>query len=364
MRIAQVMAGAPAGGAEVFFERLTAALARAGEQVLPVIRQDAGRAARLRAAGLEPVELSFGGPLDLLTTPRLGRLLRDFAPRVTVAWMNRAATFTPAGEWVLLGRLGGFYDLGYYRRCDHLIGNTRGIVAWITDQGWPADRVHYLPNFVPDMANADGPNADGANADGANADMATAGMAPRPGPLLAPSHERPPVLLALGRLHRNKAFDTLIRALRHLPDTHAMIAGDGPERAALIALAAAEGVSDRLHLLGWRQDTAALLAACDVLVCPSRHEPLGNVVIEGWSARRPVVAAASQGPSELIVSGETGLLTPVDDPAALADAVRAVIRTQAGTALAMAGRRRYETEFAEATVVERWRHFLARVEKS
>ena len=99
---------------------------------------------------------------------------------------------------------------------------------------------------------------------------------------------------------------------------HAVIAGEGPERAALLELARREGVADRLHLPGWRTDTAALLAAADLLVCPSRHEPLGNVVIEAWSARRPVVAAAADGPRELIISGRDGLLVPPEDPSALA----------------------------------------------
>ncbi|MFM7689345.1 MAG: glycosyltransferase, partial [Alphaproteobacteria bacterium] len=67
MRIAQVMAGAPIGGAEAFFERATIALHQAGDVVLPIIRRDAGRAARLRDAGLPPVELGFGGALDVLT---------------------------------------------------------------------------------------------------------------------------------------------------------------------------------------------------------------------------------------------------------------------------------------------------------
>ena len=154
MKIAQVMAGSPAGGAELFFERLTIALAQAGETVLPVIRRNAARAARLQAGGLAPVQLGFGGPFDMLTGPRLRAALRQFAPRVVVAWMNRAAHFAPRGDWVLTGRLGGYYDLTYYRRCDHLIGNTRGIVDWIVRQGWPAARVHHLPNFSPDMANA------------------------------------------------------------------------------------------------------------------------------------------------------------------------------------------------------------------
>ncbi len=341
MKVAQVMAGAPAGGAELFFERLSAALARAGEAVLPVIRRDAARARRLAADGLAPVELGFGGPLDLLTGPRLARTLIRFAPRVVVAWMSRAARFAPRGDWALIGRLGGFYDLRNFRRCDHLAGNTRGIVAWIRAQGWPAWRVHHLPNFVPDFA----------------------GAAPAPRAALGVP-DGAPLVLALGRLHPNKAFDVLIRALARLPDVHAVIAGEGPERRALATLAHAEGVAPRVHMPGWRADTAALLAACDVLVCPSRHEPLGNVVIEGWSARVPVVAAAAQGPAELIEPGHDGLLVAPDDAPALADALGAVLRdAPSGRALATAGRARFEADFAEAPVIAHWRAFLAAVEK-
>jgi glycosyltransferase involved in cell wall biosynthesis len=171
-------------------------------------------------------------------------------------------------------------------------------------------------------------------------------------------------VLALGRLHRNKGFDLLVRALPALPAVHAVIAGDGPERAALLALAAREGVGDRLHLLGWRGDTAALLAAADLLVCPSHHEPLGNVIIEAWSAGRPVVAAAADGPGELITSGRDGVLVPLEDVAALAGAVAGVLDDPARAGvLAEAGRLRYEAQHAEAPVVARWRQFLATVEK-
>jgi glycosyltransferase involved in cell wall biosynthesis len=341
MRVAQVMAGAPVGGAELFFERLNLALTRAGETVLPVIRRNPARAARLRAGGLETVELAFGA-VDLLTGLRLRAVLRGFAPRVTVAWMSRAAQFAPRGEWVLTGRLGGYYDLRYYRRCDHLIANTRGLVDWIIAHGWPAARVHYLPNFVPDLAGA------------VPASRADLGVPPGV-----------PLVLALGRLHRDKAFDVLIRALPRLPRAHAVIAGDGPERAALLGLARAEGVTERLHLIGWRGNVAELLAAADVLACPSRVEPLGNVVIEGWSARRSVVAAASDGPRELIDDGVNGMLVPAEDAVALADALHLMLedaaraRVMAETAYAY-----YQAKFAEAPVLGQWRDFLARVEKS
>ena len=333
MRIAQIMAGAPHGGAEAFYERLCLALHAGGDEVLPVIRRDAERAARLRGGGLSPVELGFGGLFDVVTGVRLLRALKGFAPAVAVAWMNRAARFAPKGDWTLVGRLGGYYDLKYYRRCDHLVGNTRGIVGWIIAQGWPADRVHYLPNFAADLAGA--------------------------APTDLPGGTR---LLAMGRLHRNKGFDVALRALALLPGAHLSIAGEGPERGALEALARALGVADRVAFLGWRSDIGPLLAAADIFVCSSRHEPLGNIVLEAWSAGRPVVAAASQGPGELITEGETGLLVPIEDAEALAAGIRSLTDDpQRAARLAQQGRAAFERDFTEAAVVARWRGFLVDV---
>jgi glycosyltransferase involved in cell wall biosynthesis len=330
------MAGARHGGAEAFYERLCLALHAAGEEVLPVIRRDADRAARLREGGLAPVELGFGGALDLLTGPRLRRVLGGFAPAVAIAWMNRAARFTPKGPWTLVGRMGGFYDLKYYRRCDHIVGNTRGIVRWVVDQGWPAARAHHVPNFVADLAGA------------------------APAALPAPPGARR--LLAMGRLHRNKGFDIALRALAQIPAAHLSIAGEGPERGALMALARELGIAERVAFLGWRDDTAALLAAAEVFVCSSRHEPLGNIVLEAWSAGRAVVALAAQGPGELITDGRDGVLVPGADAAPLATAIARLLDDPArAAALGAAGRAAYARGFTQAAVVARWRDFLVAV---
>jgi len=142
------------------------------------------------------------------------------------------------------------------------------------------------------------------------------------------------------------------------------IAGEGPERAALTALAQECGVGARVHLLGWRQDTGALLAGCDLFICPSRHEPLGNVVLEAWSAARPVIAAASQGPRELIREGVTGLLVPVDAVEPLATTIRALLADPPrAAALAAAGRAQFALHFAEAPVLATWREFLHKVQR-
>jgi glycosyltransferase involved in cell wall biosynthesis len=337
VRLAQIIAGAAVGGAELFFERLCIGLHEAGDAVLPVIRRQPDRAARLTKAGLSPVQLRFGGPMDLMTGPRVGQALQRFAPEIVVAWMNRAARFTPPGPWVLVGRLGGYYDLKYYWRCDHLVGNTKGLAAWIAASGWPADRVHYVPNFVTDFA----------------------GMVPVARRSLGvPAGCK--LVLALGRLHANKGFDILLRALPRLHGVHVLIAGEGPEREALQDLARAEGVAGRVHMPGWRHDTGNLLAASDVVVCSSRHEPLGNVVIEGWSAARPVIAAAAQGPAELIEAGVTGELVPLEDSRALAEGILSVLQDARYAAmLAQAGRARFVEDFAPAPVLSRWRDFLS-----
>ena len=338
MRIAHVIAGAPMGGAEVFFERLALAQHRAGEAVLAVIRSDAARAARLAAGGLDAVQLPFGGPFDLRTGPALRAALARFRPDAVVSWANRASRFAGrlrrrGAPGPLAGRMGGYYDLKYYRHCDAVIGNTEDIRDWVVARGWPAGRAHYVPNFAADLAGA------------------------APATLPAPPGARR--LLALGRLHPNKGFDILLRALAELPEAHLSLAGEGPERPALEALARALGLGPRLAFLGWRQDTGALLAACEALVCPSRHEPLGNVVLEAWSAARPIVAAAAQGPAALIRPGETGLLVPTEDPAALAAALRTLLADPAqAAALAAAGRAEYAAHHAEAPVLARWRDFL------
>ena len=98
MKLAQVMAGARIGGAEGFYERLTCALHGAGDEVLPVIRRDPGRAARLSVRGLTPLQLGFGSWwLDWMTRPRLRARLTQFQPEVVVSWMNRGTRFTPCG---------------------------------------------------------------------------------------------------------------------------------------------------------------------------------------------------------------------------------------------------------------------------
>ena len=88
LRVLQAMAGSRHGGAEGFFTRLIPALARAGLDQKVDIRRNAERAAALRSEGVEPVELPFGGRLDLWTPFALKKELRAFRPHVVLTWMK------------------------------------------------------------------------------------------------------------------------------------------------------------------------------------------------------------------------------------------------------------------------------------
>jgi len=111
MRVLQVMAGAEFGGAEAFFTRLILALDRAGLDQRVVIRGIWARAQDLRNGGIEPVELPFGGLLDWRTPRVLKRQIKVYRPDVVLTWMNRATRMCPKGDFVHVGRRGGYYDL-------------------------------------------------------------------------------------------------------------------------------------------------------------------------------------------------------------------------------------------------------------
>jgi glycosyltransferase involved in cell wall biosynthesis len=344
-RLLQAMAGAPHGGAETFFVRLAAGLQREGESQRVLIRRDCARAAALRKAGVAVAEGSFGGPLDRSTRRAFRREVEEWRPHIVLTWMSRATQFCPRGDFVHAARLGGYYDLKYYRHCDHLIGNTQAIADYAVGRGWPRERVHYLPNFVPE------PPETGGDADG------WASEKPQ-GAKLA---------LALGRLHENKGFDLLLNALPQVPDVKLWIAGEGPLASALRHQAEELGLDERVRFLGWQDDVWPLLAAADFLVCPSRHEPLGNVVIEAWAAGVPVIASASDGPRALIEDGDNGILVPLPGetgggPAGFADAIARLAGDDGLAArLAAGGRRAYEADFTETAVVARYRALFDRM---
>jgi len=134
-----------------------------------------------------------------------------------------------------------------------------------------------------------------------------------------------PLIVSATRLAPEKAVDSLIDAMAQLRTSHptacCAIAGEGSERAALANRIEHLGLGDSIRLLGFRDDVASLIAACDVFVLPSVNEPFGLVLLEAMSLSRPVVSTAAGGPLEIIEEASTGLLVSPRRPDALADAI-------------------------------------------
>lgn len=336
LRLAQVLAGAERGGAENFYTRLVAALNDvAGLQQRAFLRGFPERTAQLEKAAVDWQHFTFGGPLDLLGHYRYRRALRRFAPDIVLTWMGRASALTPRGDYCLVNRLGHYYDLKYYRHADYWVGISKGICDHLIAGGMPAKRVVHIPNFADEREVA---------------------------PVPKTSFDTPPgvpLLLAAGRLHRNKGFDVLLRALQGIDGAYLWLAGSGPEDEPLRQLAQDLGVRDRIRFLGWRGDVTALMRSADIFVCPSRHEGLGSIVMESWAHRCPIIATDSQGPGELIEHGETGLVTPVDDAQALGDSIGQLIASgKLQAQLADKAFAHYHSRYSRHRIVEQYRRFF------
>src|SRR5207253_8510070 len=167
-----------------------------------------------------------------------------------------------------------------------------------------------------------------------------------------PSDPVPPdarVLLAVCRLEPQKGVDVAIRALRDVPGAHLVVLGEGPQRAELEQLA--REVDVPVYLPGRVPDVTAWLRRADVLVHPVRWEGFGLALLEAMLASLPVVATRVSSIPEIVVDGETGVLVPPDDPAALASALNRVLADPSD--YGERGRARARAEFSVARMTQR-----------
>jgi glycosyltransferase involved in cell wall biosynthesis len=189
--------------------------------------------------------------------------------------------------------------------------------------GWPRDKIVVIHNGTP--------------------------LELTPRPRTTPAGE--PVVLTAARLVEQKGIDVLIDAAARV-SARFLVAGDGPERARLEERAAA--LADRVSFLGHRTDVRDLLDSADVFVLPSLYEGTPLAVLEAMAAGKAIVATAIGGTDELVEDGETALLVPPSDAAALAAAIRRLLDDPGlRVRLGDAARRRVEEEFGAAAVAER-----------
>lgn len=134
-----------------------------------------------------------------------------------------------------------------------------------------------------------------------------------------------PAIALIARMHPIKGHASMLRIMARVvarrPDAVLVMAGDGPEREACEALAAELGLQDNVRFLGSRDDVPQILAACDLVVVPSKSEGLSLAAIEGGALGKPVVGFDAGGLSDVITDEVSGRLIPPGDEAGFAEAL-------------------------------------------
>lgn len=230
-----------------------------------------------------------------------------------------------------------------YRRCRYVVFPSHGACAALANAlgERPAKATWaVIENFLPDFA--------------------------QPGPAPAVHILAKPLVLGVGRLVVQKAFDRLLRAHAALRaqgiDHHLALLGEGPLRAQLTAQAQALGVADSVFLPGHVGNVREWLRQATVFALCSRYEGLPLVLLEALAAGVPAVAMdCPSGPREILLDGAVGRLVPADDEAAFTEALGELLLDEALRAhYAALGRRRAE-DFSPARIVPRWEALFTKI---
>ncbi len=317
------------GGAERFFVNLASSFGELGVRQRFVIRPN--RVWRPEIEHLGPIIENHYRRLSISAVWlkwRVMRMSNEWRPNAIMAWMPRAARLIPAYPGaVRLVRLGDFpQHLKHFERCDLLIGNIPGIGLHCRDLGWNRPIV-TITNFPRDVV---------------------------PSPVAKSNLNTPEdafVICGAGRFVKRKGLDLLIRIAAHTPNSYLWLIGDGPERNALERSAKAAGIIDRTRFTGWVDEPIHYISASDIFLMPSRHEPLGNVVLEAWMAGVPVVATRTEGPCWYMENGENGVLTDIDDVEAMCSAVERIRENPVLREHLVAGGRTYLSSFFSKSAI-------------
>ncbi|MEP7064406.1 MAG: glycosyltransferase family 4 protein [Gemmatimonadota bacterium] len=353
LRIALMIECDGPGGAELMILELAKELRERGHVVLPVgLAAGTGwLGARFVAAGFEPASFDLRRPIDLEAVRALTTILRDFRADVvhshefTMAIYGAAAARRAHARHVITMHGGLYYATAWRRRAAlrwamqrsaALVGVSDATAGALRQNlGISGSKVHVVPNGIPLRT-------------GVRAKLRRE-LALAPGELL---------IVSVGNLYAVKGHAVLIDAmstLRDLEGWRVVIAGRGEEEPRLRAQAAAAGIGDRVHLLGFRDDVADILAAGDIFTMPSLSEGLPLALVEGMSFGLPVVVTRVGGVPEVVTDGVEGLLVPPSDPAALANALRALLQDAPRRQhMGAAARTRAVRDYALSTMADRY----------
>lgn len=266
----------------------------------------------------------------------LAAKLSGVSPKVVVSERNQIGKKSQTAQ--SLRKRGTFGIVPwFYRGADAVVAVSEGVADDLADfAGLSRDRIHVVHNPVFDSSLDE-----------------QAGQ-PAPHPWIRDGSV--PVILAVGRLHPQKGYDTLLHAfarVRQKMPCRLIILGDGPERDALLKLAKELRLADAVSLPGFSENPFAFMSQADAFVLSSRWEGFPNVLVEAMACGAPVVSTdCPSGPREILSGGRYGDLVPVDNVEELADALTRTLQSRVDTVAARTRARTFSIAAATARYLD------------
>lgn len=300
------MLGSGFGGLEKLFLDEIEMLLQANMPARGLVRRNSPLASYSRSRGLPFDEIALWSDWDPVTIASARRILRFHSPELVMC-VGRTAHR-------LLARAVGtdipIVPMVQKRRFDRDLPYAGVLTAaghrrrTLIEDGVAPERIAVIPNAVRLPAQ---PKSDYRLENGSDAKI-----------------------VALGRLHEKKGFSILVEAIallsRNGVSCRCTIAGEGPERVRIESQIEHEGLGTQIRLPGWTDRVAEFLAEGDLFVLPSFQEDFPLAVLDAMASGMPIVASAIDGPKDFLVDGETAMLVPPNQPAALAYALERLVQ--------------------------------------
>jgi glycosyltransferase involved in cell wall biosynthesis len=364
-RLLHIVGGSGFGGASLVIESLACAAQEAGWQVdvlttnprlvsvllgrgigvldIDVIRRPVRPCFDLRGTMLLARELRQRS-YDLVHTHTskagfVGRLAAHLAGIRNVVHTVHGFAFHEASCWATIRTYSSLERLAA-RWCDHIVTVSEFHRTWALQLGiCHPSKITAIPNGIGEVGTGSARPAREVRAElGVPADAA--------------------IFLALGRLEKGKGLESLVRAVAQLrqrsPTPFVLaIAGDGAERSRLERLVTQLNLAADIRLLGFRDDVADLLAACDVIVLPSIREGMSISLLEAMSAAKPMIVSTIGSNREATMNGECAVLVSPNSVGGLSTAMADLLRSPSrGAAMAVRARARYVQCYTERRMTD------------
>jgi glycosyltransferase involved in cell wall biosynthesis len=359
MRVVHLSKVTGIAGSESHLLMLLPGLAGQGIDVTMIMLEDPARRAEdfyeaMAVCGIAVERMAIGSHIDPTLTGRLAKTFDRLKPDIVHTHLIHADLYgmAAARRAGVRGKVSSRHNDNPFRRnplirlanrramrrADRVITISEALNRFVREvEGVPAEKVttiHYgmSPPDFPANARDEGRRRFGCGSDA-------------------------PLIGMFGRLIEQKGVDTLLEAFKQVrqtvPDAALLIVGDGNRRAELEALTERLGLGEAVTFAGWVPQAYNLMPACDLIAMPSRWEGFGLVALEAMSCARPLIASRVSALPEIVVEGETGLLVPPDDPAALAEAITSLLSDRSLAArLGQAGCERLANHFSVDKMIQ------------